>query len=528
MDGPRLRSEIARRRTFAIISHPDAGKTTLTEKLLLYSGVLQSAGMVKSRKGKLATSDWMGMEQARGISITSSAMQFAYRDCIINVLDTPGHEDFSEDTFRTLIAADSAIMVLDAGKGVEAQTRKLFEVCRLRGIPILTFINKLDLPGRDPLDLMTELEEALGIQSSAMNWPVGSGRKFQGVVDRRKRELQLFEKTAAGGAKKSEITRIPMDSPEFEERLGVEMAEEVRGELELLEVAGNEFTTERFLSGEITPTFFGSALTNFGLGPFFDAFVELAPCPSGRMVTKKDGTQVEQVVTDDFSAFVFKIQANMDRRHRDCVSFMRICSGSYTPDMQVMHDRLGKKVRLARPQSIVAQERHTIDVAFAGDVVGLVGKNLYAIGDTLSLSGGIEHEPLPLFQPELFARIAPVNTSDRKRFDKGMDNLIMEGAVQQVWADVGPRDPMIGAVGKLQFESLVYRLEDEYGVETRLTQLPYECSAWLEDNEDTFKAPVNSMLAKDKRGRRVILFKSQLDKRIAMQQNPEHRLLDYA
>ncbi|MEM8711054.1 MAG: peptide chain release factor 3 [Planctomycetota bacterium] len=528
MDGPKLKSEIARRRTFAIISHPDAGKTTLTEKLLLYSGVLQSAGLVKNRKGKLATSDWMGMEQARGISITSSAMQFAYKDCIINVLDTPGHEDFSEDTYRTLTAADSAIMVLDASKGVEAQTRKLFEVCRLRGIPILTFINKLDLPGRDPLDLMTELEEALNIQACAMNWPVGSGRHFQGVVDRRGEELQLFEKTAAGGAKRSELERIPLDSPEFEARLGAEQAEATRGELELLDVAGNEFTMERFLDCEVTPTFFGSALTNFGLGPFFDAFVELAPCPSARRITHKDGSQKMQGAEAPFSAFVFKIQANMDRRHRDCVSFMRICSGSYTPDMQVLHERLGKKVRLARPQSIVAQERHTIEEAFAGDVVGLVGKDLYHIGDTLSLEGGFEHEPLPLFQPELFARIAPKNTSDRKRFDKGMKNLITEGAVQQVWADVGPRDPMIGAVGRLQFESLQYRLEDEYGVETRLTQLPYECSAWVEDNEDSFKAPVNSLLAKDKRGRRVILFKSQLDKRIAMQQNPDHRLLDYA
>ncbi len=516
------------RRTFAIISHPDAGKTTLTEKLLLYSGVLQSAGLVKNRKGKLATSDWMGMEQARGISITSSAMQFEYQGHIINVLDTPGHQDFSEDTFRTLTAADSAIMVLDAGKGVEAQTRKLFEVCRLRGIPVLTFINKLDLPGRDPLDLMTEVEEALGIQATAMNWPVGSGRTFRGVVDRRTRELQLFEKTAAGGSRRSEVERIPMDAHEFVARLGAEAAEEVRGELELLEVAGNEFDQERFLAGEVTPTFFGSALTNFGLEPFFEAFVELAPPPSGRMVTEKDQTRRKIEASEPFSAFVFKIQANMDRRHRDCVSFMRICSGSYTPDMQVQHERLGKKVRLARPQSIVAKERHSIDEAFAGDVVGLVGKDLYRIGDTLSLGGGFEHEPLPLFQPELFARISPKTTSDRKRFDKGMTSLVAEGAVQEVFPDTGPNEAMIGAVGQLQFEVLQYRLQDEYGVETRLTQLPYECSAWLKDGEDSFKAPTNSLLARDKRGRRVVLFKSALDKRIAAQQNPEHELLDFA
>ncbi len=528
MSDPRIAREIARRRTFAIISHPDAGKTTLTEKLLLYSGVLQKAGLVKNRKGKLATSDWMGMEQARGISITSSAMQFEYRDHVINVLDTPGHQDFSEDTFRTLTAADSAIMVLDAGKGVEAQTRKLFEVCRLRGIPILTFVNKLDLPGRDPLDLLAEIEDVLGIHATAMNWPIGSGRSFRGVVDRRANELQLFEKTAAGGALRADLARIPIESPRVDEELGADEAARVREELELLDVAGNDFDHEMFLAGEVTPTFFGSALTNFGLEPFFDAFIELAPSPSARRVHMKDGTDKELDAGAPFSAFVFKIQANMDRRHRDCVSFMRICSGSYTPDMQVMHERLGKKVRLARPQSIIAKERHTIDEAFAGDVVGLVGKGVYRIGDTLSLEGAFEHEPLPLFQPEIFARIAPMNTSDRKRFDKGMKNLITEGAVQQVWPDIGPRDPMIGAVGKLQFEALQYRLDDEYGVETRLTPMPYECSAWIGANEDTFKAPTNSLLARDDRGRRVILFKSHLDKRLAVQLNPEHELLNFA
>ena len=528
MSGPRLTREIARRRTFAIISHPDAGKTTLTEKLLLYSGVLQTAGLVKNRKGKLATSDWMGMEQARGISITSSAMQFQYQGHVINVLDTPGHEDFSEDTFRTLTAADSAIMVLDAGKGVEAQTRKLFEVCRLRGIPILTFVNKLDLSGLDPLDLLTEIEEALGIQASAVNWPIGSGRDFRGVVDRRTHELQLFEKSAAGGALRSELERIPMDSPLATERLGADVAARVREELELLDVAGNKLDMQRFLAGEVTPTFFGSALTNFGLEPFFDAFVELAPSPSGRLVDSNDGSEVLLDEEAPFSAFIFKIQANMDRRHRDSVSFMRICSGTYTPDMQVYHERLGKKVRLARPQSIIAKERHTIDEAFAGDIVGLVGKGLYQIGDTLSVEGGFKHKPLPLFQPEIFARIAPISTSDRKRFDKGMKNLITEGAIQQIWPENGPRDPMIGAVGQLQFESLQYRLEDEYGVETRLTPLPYECSAWLDANEATFKAPTNSLLARDDRGRRVVLFKSQIDKRLAAHQNPEHKLLNYA
>ncbi len=528
MSDPRIAREIARRRTFAIISHPDAGKTTLTEKLLLYSGVIQSAGLVKNRKGKLATSDWMGMEQERGISITSSAMQFPYKGQVINVLDTPGHEDFSEDTYRTLTAADSAIMVLDASKGVEAQTRKLFEVCRLRGIPVLTFINKLDMPGREPLDLMTEVEEALGIQASAMNWPVGSGREFAGVVDRRTQELILFTKTAAGGAAKSELERVPLDSERFVQRLGAETAARVKGELELLEVAGNAWDHGRFLRGEITPTFFGSALTNFGLEPFFDAFVELAPGPSGRRVDLPDGTDRPLDVTAPFSAFVFKIQANMDPRHRDCVSFIRICSGRYEPDMQVHHHRLEKTVRLARPQSIVARERLTIDEAFAGDVVGLIGKDLYHIGDTLSLEGGFEHKPLPLFQPELFARVAPKSTSDRKRFDKGIKSLIAEGAVQQLWPDTGPADILIGAVGRLQFEVLQYRLRDEYSVETRLDVLPYECSAWLQDEDKPFKAPTTSLLARDRRGRRVVLFQSKYEKRLAAQQNPDHVLLDIA
>ena len=528
MAPPKLNEEIARRRTFAIISHPDAGKTTLTEKLLLYSGLIQSAGLVKNRKGRRATSDWMGMEQERGISITSSAMQFPYKGQMINVLDTPGHQDFSEDTYRTLTAADSAIMVLDAGKGVEAQTRKLFEVCRLRGIPILTFINKLDMPGRDPLDLMTEVEEALGIQACAFNWPVGSGRDFQGVVDRRANELQLFSKTAAAGAKKAAIERLAVDSDAFTERLGAERAEAVRSELELLEVAGNEFDHARFLAGEVTPTFFGSALTNFGLEPFYDAFVELAPSPGARMVDADDGSERSLDPSEPFSAFVFKIQANMDKRHRDCVAFLRICSGEFEPDKLVHHHRLGKEVRLTRPHSVVAKTRNTLESAFAGDVVGLISRDLFHIGDTVSAAGGFQHKPLPLFQPELFARITPVSTSLRKRFDKGMRNLIAEGAVQRITPESGPDHSLIGAVGRLQLEVLQYRLDDEYGVQTNVSFLPYECSAWLEDDELEFKAPTTALVARDDRGRRVVLFQSEWDKRNAAKMNPEHKLLDIA
>ncbi len=525
---PETVREIKKRRTFAIISHPDAGKTTLTEKLLLYSGLIRSAGMVKNRRGRAATSDWMGMERERGISVTSSAMQFPYKGAMINVLDTPGHEDFSEDTYRTLTAADSAIMVLDAGKGVQLQTRKLFEVCRLRGIPVLTFINKLDMPGRDPLDLMHEVEEALGIHASAFNWPIGSGRSFAGVIDRRANEIVLFKKTAAAGAQQAELERFAMDDPRLEGRLDPDLLVQARHDQELLEVAGNAFDQEDFLAGKVTPVFFGSALTNFGLEPFFDAFVKLAPSPSARPVDLPEGGEDRIDPFGEFSAFVFKIQANMDRRHRDCISFIRICSGRFSPNLVVKHHRLGRDLRLSRPHSMVAQDRNTLDEAFAGDVVGLIGRDLYHIGDTLSVQGGFEHKPMPAFQPELFARIAPKAPSDRKRFDKGMKNLIAEGAVQLVKPEDGAHDSIVGAVGRLQFDVLQYRLEDEYGVETRLDPLPYESSAWLEGDRASFKPPTSAMMAKDQRGRILVLFRSEWDKRYAADQNPKHRLLDFA
>jgi peptide chain release factor 3 len=523
-----LTDQIAKRRTFAIISHPDAGKTTLTEKLLLYSGLIRTAGMVKNRKGRAATSDWMGMERERGISVTSSAMQFPYKGTIINVLDTPGHEDFSEDTYRTLTAADSAIMVLDAGKGVEKQTRKLFEVCKLRGIPVLTFINKLDMPGRDPLDLITEVENALGIHACAFNWPIGSGKEFAGVVDLRNREFQLFEKASAGGASESLLERFPFDDPRVDERLGAEVAERIRGEVELLEIAGNEYSDQAFLAGQVTPTFFGSALTNFGLEPFFDAFVELAPAPGARLVDLPDGTETHREPDEPFSAFVFKIQANMDRRHRDCIAFLRICSGRYEPESMVKHHRLGKPVRLARPHSIVAKERSTLDEAFPGDVIGLISRDTYRIGDTLSLDGGFEHKALPQFQPELFARIEPKAVSLRKRFDKGMKNLIAEGAVQLFRPENNPRDVLSGAVGRLQFEVLQYRLEDEYGVPTSMQMMPYTCSAWLKGDRESFQPSTTCLMTRDIHDRPVVLFRSDWDKQAAAKNNPGHELLDMA
>ncbi len=526
---PELAREIARRRTFAIISHPDAGKTTLTEKLLLYSGLIRTAGMVKGRKGKMATSDWMGMEQERGISITSSAMQFPYKDAIINVLDTPGHQDFSEDTYRTLTAADAAIMVLDAAKGVETQTRKLFAVCRLRKIPVLTFINKMDLPGRAPLDLMHEVEEVLGIHASALNWPIGSGREFAGVVDRRTSEVLLFRKTAGAGAQKAELARLSFRSPELGERLGPALVGQAAHDLELLQVAGNEFTREAFLAGEVTPTFFGSALTNFGVEHFFDAFVELAPPPSARAVDLADGSEkLLDPVEAPFSGYVFKIQANMDKRHRDCLAFVRVCSGRFERDLVVHHHRLDRDIRLSRPHSMVAQERSTVDVAYPGDIVGLINRDTFRIGDTLSLQGGFEHKPLPAFQPEVFARVTPQELTKRKSFDKGLEQLVNEGTVQMLWPESGVRDPIVAAVGKLQFEVLQYRLRDEYGCETTLTPLPYECSSWLEGERASFAPPTTALVARDRRDRTVVLFTSEWDKKNAARKHPQHKLLDLA
>jgi len=526
---PDLASEIARRRTFAIISHPDAGKTTLTEKLLLYSGLIRTAGMVKNRKGKKATSDWMGMEQERGISITSSAMQFPYKDAIINVLDTPGHQDFSEDTYRTLTAADAAIMVLDAGKGVEAQTRKLFEVCRIRRIPVLTFVNKMDLPGREPLELLHEVEEVLGIHASPLNWPIGSGREFAGVVDRRTGEVQLFTKVAGGGSQRAALERMGVDDPALEERLGPARLARAREDLELLQVAGNEFARESFLRGEVTPAFFGSALTNFGVEPFFDAFVELAPPPGARLVDLPDGGERPlDPAREPFSAYVFKIQANMDRRHRDCLAFVRVCSGRFERDLVVHHHRLDRDLRLSRPHTMVAQERSTLDHAYPGDIVGLINRDTFRIGDTISLRGGFEHKPLPSFQPEVFARIVPKELTKRKSFDKGLEQLVNEGAVQLLFPESGVREPILAAVGQLQFEVLQYRLRDEYGADTSLTPLPFTCSAWLEGPRASFQPPTTAAVALDRRDRLVVLFTSEWDKRNAAKKHPDHRLLDLA
>ena len=511
-----LDAEVKRRRTFAIISHPDAGKTTLTEKLLLYAGMVRTAGMVGGRKGrKGAASDWMAMERERGISITSSAMQFPYKDTLINVLDTPGHQDFSEDTYRTLTAADCAVMVLDAAKGVEAQTRKLFAVCKLRGIPVMTFVNKMDLAAKDPLDLLSEIEEVLGIATSPLFWPVGSGREFAGVLDLRTRSMLRFERTV-GGATRSASQRIGLD----------ELDEATRGEIELVEGAGVPFELEAFLAGEVTPVFFGSALTNFGVEPFFDAFVELAPPPGPRKGRDVAGEPlVVDPVTSPFCAFVFKIQANMNPRHRDRTAFLRICSGSFDRQTPVRHHRLGREVRLSHPHSLLAGDRETLEAAYPGDVIGVINPGLFQIGDTVSATGEFELEPLPAFQPEVFARIRPVEVSQRKAFDKGIQQLADEGTVQ-VLERVGRNELVYGVVGKLQLDVLVYRLREEYGVEARVELLAPTRSAWIEGDVASFKLPYECWLVEDRKGRPMVLLRNDWDRQRAAQDNPDHTLLD--
>ncbi len=522
-----IQEEVAKRRTFAIISHPDAGKTTLTEKLLLYSGMIHTAGMVKGRKGrKAAASDWMAMEQERGISITSSAMQFTYKDTIINVLDTPGHEDFSEDTYRTLTAADCAIMVIDASKGVEKQTRKLFEVCRFRKIPVLTFINKMDMPGRDPLDLMNEVENVLQIHSYAMNWPIGSGKAFQGVVDRAKNECLFFTKTSTGGAQKADILRLPLHSEEAKQKIGDDYTALVQ-ELELLEMAGNPFTEEDFLAGKTTPVFFASALTNFGVEPFFDAFIHLAPCPHARIATRPDGTDIAiDPIATPFSGYVFKLQANMDKRHRDSMAFIRICSGRFERDLTVKNHRTGREIRLSRPHGMVAGERTTVDDGYPGDIIGVINPSLFAIGDTLSTTGGFNYKPLPQFQPEIFARLYPKDVGKRKSFDKGILQLSDEGAIQVLKSFGNDTDLIFAAVGQLQFEVMQYRLRDEYGVETVLTPLSFTCSAWILGDAKKFEKSSNSALVQDRYGRPMALFSSQWEKQYSIKQNSTLQFVD--
>ncbi|MEG1594125.1 MAG: peptide chain release factor 3 [Oscillibacter sp.] len=499
-----LHEEISRRRTFAIISHPDAGKTTLTEKFLLYGGAIAQAGEVKGKRAKAATSDWMEIEKQRGISVTSSVMQFQHDGYCINILDTPGHQDFSEDTYRTLMAADAAVMVIDAGKGVENQTRKLFHVCALRHIPIFTFINKLDREARDPLELCEEVERELGIDTYAVNWPIGSGKEFRGVYDREKCRFLSF--SGAGRGKKAESRSIHLDDPAMGDLLGENQWKKLKGEVELLG-AGRDFDMAAVQAGNLSPVFFGSALTNFGIEPFLEEFLRMTPPPLARTA---DCGEVD-VFSPDFSAFVFKIQANMNKAHRDRLAFMRICSGKYEREAEVYHMQSGKKMRLSQPQQMMAAEREIIDEAYAGDIIGVFDPGLFSIGDTITVPGKkFKFSGIPTFEPEHFMRVSPKNTMKRKQFIKGTEQIAQEGAIQIFKVPgAGMEEVIVGVVGTLQFDVFEYRMRNEYGVELYMTGLPYEhlrlISACSGDPKDLTLC-TGAELLEDFRGRNLVAF----------------------
>ena len=466
---PTLEEEISRRRTFAIISHPDAGKTTLTEKFLLYGGAIAQAGEVKGKRAKAATSDWMEIEKQRGISVTSSVMQFQHNGFCINILDTPGHQDFSEDTYRTLMAADSAVMVIDGAKGVEPQTRKLFKVCALRHIPIFTFINKMDREARDPLELCEEVERELGIDTYAMNWPIGCGKEFAGVYDREKQRILFFSGETRG--KKVNSMEVALEDPTLDETLGAEKAAKLRDEVELLG-AGRDFDMQAVRNGTLSPVFFGSALTTFGVEPFLEEFLRMTTAPLPRV---SDQGEVD-VFSPDFSAFVFKIQANMNKAHRDRLAFMRICSGKFERDTEYYHVQSGKKLRLSQPQTMMAAEREIVDEAYAGDIIGVFDPGLFAIGDTITVPGKkFRYSGIPTFEPEHFMRVSPKDTMKRKQFIKGTEQIAQEGAIQIFKIPgAGLEEVIVGVVGTLQFDVFEYRMKNEYNVDLRMSSLPYD------------------------------------------------------
>ncbi len=504
-----IQEAVQKRRNFAIISHPDAGKTTLTEKLLLYGGAIHQAGAVKARRDqRKATSDWMEMEKQRGISITSTVLQFEYRDFQINLLDTPGHQDFSEDTYRTLAAADNAVMLIDAAKGLEPQTRKLFEVCRLRGLPIFTFVNKMDRPGREPLELLDEIEQELGLKTYAVNWPIGMGDRFKGVYSRRQKAIHLFERRAHGSQQAQENV-IKLGDPKIEEYLEQELYYQFKEDLEILEEIGDDLDLEEVHAGKMTPIFFGSAMTNFGVQLFLEAFLDYALRPEGR----NSSVGVVDPTHPEFSGFVFKLQANMDPKHRDRVAFVRVCTGKFEKDMIVSHARTGKTVRLSRPQKLFAQDRASIEEAYGGDVIGLNNPGVFAIGDTIYNGKKMEYEGIPCFSPEMFSYIKNPNPSKFKQFQKGIKELREEGAIQIMYStDDFKRDPILAAVGQLQFEVVQFRMLSEYGVETTLEPLPYSLARWVKGGWDALEKAgriFNTITVKDNWGRPVLLFKNE-------------------
>jgi peptide chain release factor 3 len=521
-----LAREVARRRTFAIISHPDAGKTTLTEKLLLYGGAIEMAGAVRSRKGgRHATSDWMSMEQSRGISITSTALQFEWEGFCLNLLDTPGHEDFSEDTYRTLAATDSAVMVLDSAKGIEPQTRKLFDVCRMRRIPILCFINKLDHPGRDPFDLIAEIERELKVGAVPMNWPIGNGPNFQGVYDLRNQQVLRFERTAHGKSI-APVTVSGLDDPLLEDQLGPTAWQDLREAAELLEGAGAAFSSERFLRGDVIPVYFGSAINNFGVEPFLRAVLEFAPHPAPRhcRIASTGEESAVDPASAEFTGFVFKIQANMDKRHRDRLAFMRVCSGVFEKDMLVHHSRLGREVRMTRPHRLFARERETIDQAYPGDVIGFVNPGLFSIGDSVSTGAPVIFDRIPRFAPEHFAILRAKVVTRQKQFQKGLQQLEEEGVMQVLQLHEGLKsEPILAVVGELQFDVMQSRLESEYGVETTIQRLSFTLARWVDrDPEEVVRMtlPSKSRVAIDSDGHTVVLFTSSWELEYAEKENP--------
>jgi peptide chain release factor 3 len=521
----RLRAEIKARRTFAIISHPDAGKTTLTEKLLLYGGALHLAGSVRHKAGgRHVTSDWMEIERQRGISVSSSVMQFDYGDCRMNLLDTPGHNDFSEDTYRTLAAADTAIMLIDCVKGVEPQTIKLFQVCRMRGIPIVTFINKMDRPGKDPFDLMDEIERVLGVPCTPANWPLGQGAAFSGVYDRRSKRALMFERVA-GGTRRVPMREVAWDDEELAANLGEAGLKHTRDELELVETAGNQFDAEKFRAGELTPVFFGSAANNFGLEPFLDSFIELALAPRTRK------TSLGPLEADDphFSGFVFKIQANIDPQHRDRIAFMRICSGHFLRGMDVQHVRTGKTLSLTRPVQFMAQERTVVDEAYSGDILGVWDPGILRIGDSLVDGPPVEFEGIPRFSPEHFVRVRLDDPLKRKQLKKGLEQLSEEGAVQMFFdRQRVERDPILGAVGVLQFEIIEHRLLSEYRVKVGFDRLPFRHARWIEGENlalDKFEAGGRQTCVIDVEDRPLVLFENEWLMRRAEEENPKIRFI---
>ncbi len=504
-----LEQEIGRRRSFAIISHPDAGKTTLTEKLLLYGGAIAQAGAVKGKKhSRAATSDWMEIEKQRGISVTSSVLQFQYNGYCVNILDTPGHQDFSEDTYRTLMAADSAVMVIDGARGVETQTRKLFHVCAMRDIPIFTLINKVDRDIRDPFELMEELERELGIETYPVNWPIGSGKEFQGVYDRERREIMHF--VSHGGARRATSTQIALDDPALEELIAPALCAQLRENIELLDGAASEFDLQRVRHGALSPVFFGSALTNFGVEPFLERFLQMTTPP----LPRKAGGEEISAFDPDFSAFVFKIQANMNKAHRDRIAFLRIASGRFQADAEIFHVQSGKKLKLSRPQQIMAAEREIIEEAYAGDIMGVFDPGLFAIGDTLCAPGrSFRFDPIPSFAPEHFARVRPVDTMKRKQFLKGAEQIAQEGAIQIFKLPYsGMEEVIVGVVGTLQLDVLEHRLRAEYNVEIRKESLPYAHIRRIEApesvQEDALILGSDVKLVEDYQGRKLLLFAS--------------------